>query len=127
LPVEIDSVAQEPAPSGRDGVDAPIGIAKTPRRRDKRHLRFVCTQPCVVCGRAPCDAHHLRFAQPRALGSKVSDEFTVPLCRSHHRAVHDAGDERAWWRDIKVDPLPLAQQLWTETRPGRDADASLQQ
>ena len=41
-----------------------------------------------VCGRQPCDAHHLRFAQNRAMGRKVSDEFTVPLCRGHHREVH---------------------------------------
>ena len=36
--------------------------------------------------------------QPRALGRKASDEFAVPLCRVHHRAVHRARDERAWWR-----------------------------
>src|SRR4051795_8115319 len=35
--------------------------------------------PCLVCGRAPSDAHHLRYAEPRALGRKVSDEFAVPL------------------------------------------------
>ncbi len=28
-----------------------------------------------------------RFAQNRALGRKVSDEFTVPLCRGHHREL----------------------------------------
>ena len=50
-----------------------------------------------MCGRQPSDPHHLRFAQPRALGLKVSDEFTVPLCRGHHRQLHQAGDEAAWW------------------------------
>ena len=54
-------------------------LPKPTRRRDKEHLRFVSTQPCLACGRLPSDAHHLRFAQRRALGSKVSDEFTVPL------------------------------------------------
>jgi hypothetical protein len=43
-------------------------------------------------------AHDLCFAQPRALGRKVSDEFTVPLCRGHHRQVHGHGDEAQWWR-----------------------------
>ena len=33
-----------------------------------------------------------------ALSRKVSDEFTVPLCRGHHREVHRCGDEAAWWR-----------------------------
>jgi hypothetical protein len=43
--------------------------------------------------------HHLRFAQPRALGRKASDEFTVPLCRVHHREVHRAGD---WTLDLDL-------------------------
>src|SRR6516225_7455245 len=43
-----------------------------PRRvRDKDHLRFVSTQPCLICGRTPADPHRLRFAQSRALGRKV--------------------------------------------------------
>ena len=60
-----------------------LAIAEPKRLRDKAHLRFVASQPCLVCGRQPSDPHHLRFAQPRALGLKVSDEFTVPLCRGH--------------------------------------------
>ena len=70
-------------------------IAEPKRLRDKAHLRFVASQPCLVCGRQPCDPHHLRFAQPRAIGLKVSDEFTVPLCRGHHRQLHQAGNEVA--------------------------------
>jgi hypothetical protein len=97
-----------------------LAIPKTPRRRDKKHLRFVSSQPCLVCGRSPSDAHHLRFAEPRALGRKVSDEFTVPLCRIHHRALHDAANERAWWNDVNVDPAPIAHQLWRETRGVND-------
>jgi hypothetical protein len=38
--------------------------AKTIRLRDKEHRRFVAAQPCVVCGRTPAEAHHIRFAQP---------------------------------------------------------------
>ncbi|MGB8532299.1 MAG: hypothetical protein WCD64_13835, partial [Pseudolabrys sp.] len=44
-------------------------------------------------------------AQPRAIGLKVSDEFTVPLCRGHHRQLHQAGDERAWWEGQRVNAL----------------------
>jgi hypothetical protein len=54
--------------------------AKTIRLRDKEHCKFVRTEPCVVCGRAPTEAHHIRFAQPRALGRKVSDEYAVRVC-----------------------------------------------
>ena len=60
-----------------------------PRRyRNRDHLRLVSTKACLVCGREPCDPHHLRFAQKRALSRKVSDEFAVPLCRIHHRELH---------------------------------------
>ena len=62
-----------------------LTLPETKRLRDKQHLRFVAKQPCLVCGREPCDPHHLRFAQSRGLGQKVSDEYTVPLCRAHHR------------------------------------------
>jgi ERF superfamily len=89
-----------------------------PRRiRDREHIRFVTKQPCLVCGRIPSDPHHLRFAQHRALGRKVSDEFTVPLCRGHHREVHRCGDEAAWWQKTGMDPAAAARALWLKTHP----------
>ena len=89
-----------------------------PRRvRDREHLKFVAGHPCLICGRRPADPHHLRFAQSRALGRKVSDEFAVPLCRGHHREVHRSGDEPAWWRKFGIDPTPAARALWLETHP----------
>jgi ERF superfamily len=89
-----------------------------PRRiRDREHVRFVTKQPCLVCGRTPSDPHHLRFAQHRALGRKVSDEFTVPLCRGHHREVHRCGDEAAWWQKAGMDPAAAARALWLKTHP----------
>ena len=90
--------------------------AKTIRLRDKEHCKFVATQPCVVCGRAPTEAHHIRFAQPRALGRKVSDEYAVPVCRLHHRDLHSYGDEASWWAGISIDPLPIARDLWRRSR-----------
>jgi hypothetical protein len=89
-----------------------------PRRvRDREHVRSVAKQPCLVCGRRPADAHHLRFAQLPALGRKVSDEFTVPLCRGHHREVHRYGDEAAWWTKIGINPTAAARVLWLKTHP----------
>ena len=89
-----------------------------PRRvRDREHVRHVAKQPCLLCGRQPCDPHHLRFTQSRALGRKVSDEFTVPLCRGHHREVHQCGDEAAWWQKVGIDPTVAARTLWLETHP----------
>jgi hypothetical protein len=60
-------------------------LCKTARKRNKAHLAFVAAQPCLVCQRTPCDPHHLKFAQPRTLGRKVSDEYTVPLCPDDDR------------------------------------------
>jgi hypothetical protein len=89
-----------------------------PRRvRDRDHVRLVVQKPCLVCGRRPSDPHHLRFAQSRALGRKVSDEFTVPLCRGHHRELHRSGDEAAWWRKQAIDPAAAARVLWLESHP----------
>ena len=92
-------------------------IGKTLRLRDRDHLRFVSAQPCLACGRSPSDAHHLKFAQGRALGRKVSDEFTVPLCRTHHRDLHRRGDERIWWQQLNIHPLLTASALWAQTHP----------
>jgi ERF superfamily len=87
-----------------------------PRRvRDREHVKFVAQQACIVCGRRPSDAHHLRFAQSRALARKVSDEFTVPVCRGHHREIHRCGDEAAWWERHQIDPTAAARALWLET------------
>jgi hypothetical protein len=89
-----------------------LTIPEPKRIRDKAHLKFVASQPCLICGRQPSDPHHLRFAQPRALGMKVSDEFTVPLCRGHHRQLHKSGNEMSWWKDVKIDALEIAKRLW---------------
>jgi hypothetical protein len=90
--------------------------AKTIRLRDKEHCKFVAEQPCLVCGRLPTEAHHIRFAQPRALNRKVSDEYTVPVCRLHHRELHRYGDEASWWAAVNIDPLPVALKLWRQSR-----------
>jgi hypothetical protein len=92
-------------------------LAKPKRIRDRDHVRLVATRPCLVCGRLPSDPHHLRFAQGRALSRKVSDEFTVPLCRGHHRELHRHGDEAAWWDRLGIDVLEVARALWLESHP----------
>ncbi|MBR1090619.1 ERF family protein [Bradyrhizobium manausense] len=92
-PLADDSIPAEP----------PVGLAfpkEPPRKRSKAHLAFVRSQACLVCKTSPADAHHLKFAQAKTLGRKVSDEFTVPLCRLHHQALHRHGDEKSWWNDL---------------------------
>src|SRR5262249_23448334 len=113
LSVTNETVANSLAPRRRPGrekrrrgsvVDKSVLALSAPRRiRDRGHVKSVAKQPCLVCGRRPADAHHLRFAQSPALGRKVSDEFTVPLCRGHHREVHRCGDEAGWWNKAGID------------------------
>jgi hypothetical protein len=104
--------------TGISEIDKSVLAFPEPRRiRDREHVRHVIKQPCLVCGRRPSDSHHLRFAQSRALGCKVSDEFTVPVCRAHHREIHRCGDEESWWRNTRIDALAAARALWLETHP----------
>jgi hypothetical protein len=123
--------SEEPRPSERvdhadphahqvAGTDKSVLTIRIPRRyRNKEHLRYITSLPCLFCARKPSDAHHLRFTQPRALGRKVSDEFAVPLSRTHHRAAHQARDEQAWWKSIGIDPVKVARKLWKETLVGK--------
>jgi hypothetical protein len=114
--------SEHPRANGRDNrlSEADPGdqvtiICKPVRERDREHLKFVSSQPCLLCGRTPSDAHHLKFAEQRAMGRKVSDRFTVPICRLHHRELHRRGNERAWWQSQAIDPLPAAATLWGKT------------
>jgi hypothetical protein len=102
-------------------VETVVPIAKPVRERDRHHLRFVATQPCLVCGRNPSDVHHVKFAELSAIGRKVSDRFTVPLCRLHHHELHQRGNERPWWKTQDIDPLLVAATLWRQTH----ADATI--
>jgi len=116
------SASTSPVRNERDA--ALLAIPKEKRIRDKAHLAFVAEQPCLVCGRAPAQAHHLKFAQSRSMGLKVSDEFTLPLCNIHHDQLHRSGDERAWWaRSGIIDPLKLAARLWAASRGHVPADS----
>ena len=85
----------------------------------------VASQPCVVCGRTPSDPHHIKFAEQRAMGRKVSDRFTVPICRLHHRELHRRGNERSWWQKQGIDPMVIAASLWAKTHAAEPAAADV--
>ena len=109
--------ARKPSANPRGPIDKSQLTLSEPRRfRNKAHLKFVASQPCLVCGRRPSEAHHLTFAQPKAMGRKVSDEFAVPLCAGHHRELHNYGDERKWWEKRRIDSTEAARDLWETTR-----------
>ena len=123
-------VSSEAAPTTSDEAPAQRLPSRPPatlprRLRDKDHLRFVASKPCLICDRKPSHAHHIRHAQPRALARKVSDEWTVPVCFTHHRALHSAGSEKDWWQSQRIEPLEVAQQLWAESRLGADPEPDI--
>jgi hypothetical protein len=137
-----ESISGNPNPGSENGVaaitdsatargDMVTPIRKSVRRRSKLHLAFVASQPCLICQRSPCDAHHLKFAQARSLGRKVSDEFTVPLCRDHHHELHRHGNEMAWWANQQMAPMETARELWAatlrQTDPANETQAATKQ
>ena len=81
------------------------------RLHDKEHLKFVALPDLWT---PAGDPHHLRHAQPRGLGLKVSDEFTVPLCRGDHRQLHQAGNAPIWWSNFNISALDVAKDLGSE-------------
>jgi len=119
-PTTLSDLPRMPAEKRLQGkrIDKNALTFPEPRRiRDRNHIRYVAKQPCLICGRRPSDPHHVRFAQTRALGRKVSDEYVVPLCRGHHREVHRSGNEAAWWSNVGVNPTIAARALWLATHP----------
>ena len=104
-----------------------LEISEPSRLRDHAHLAFVASRSCLICGRNRAQAHHLKFMQPTALGRKVSDEFTVPLCSIHHRELHQTGAELLWWQAQGIDPEPVARELWRESRSRGAAAAAATQ
>lgn len=103
-------IERKPSNAGIDKSKLTLGAPV--RIRDKRHLQFVASHPCVICGRNRSQAHHLTFAQPKGMSIKVSDEFTVPLCSTHHRELHQFGNEAAWWDRHGIEPTEIAKNLW---------------
>jgi len=97
---------------GKPSRNSSVGaLDKSVRLRDKEHRKFVSRQGCLVCGRTPSDPHHLSFVQPRALGHRVSDEFTVQFvgsitASSIARVTRPRGEAR-----LSIDPVSVAFKL----------------
>jgi len=115
--LEETNIARSDDPVARRIIDkSTLAISEPKRIRCKEHLRYVASQPCVICGRLPSHPHHVRYAQSRGIGLKVSDEFVVPLCAIHHRQLRQTTKEREWWQERKIDPLMIADALWRESQ-----------
>ena len=76
--------------------------------KDKVYLKWVASNPCIICQQNGCNAHHIQYAQHRGIGQKVGDQFTLPLCVKHHYQLHNCGmSERNFWEKIDIDPIPI--------------------
>ena len=91
-------------------------VAQKPPKplRSKAHIAFVKSKPCLICGRRPSEAHHIRLGL-RTMGKRVCDSKTVPLCQQHHADLH-FGNEEKWWSIwiMSHPPFSIAAQLWHE-------------
>ena len=102
----------------RAGVDGPARSPGGARAGRRRARPFVCATKSIASmwRRSPASSAAGRrgkrtiFALPNLVRSsrKVSDEYTVPVCRLHHRELHRYGDEASCWAGVGVDPLPIA-------------------
>ena len=88
---------------------------REPRQKDARHLDFIRSLPCCICGdNTSTEAAHIRSGsddhgkRPTGGGEKSSDKWTVPLCNRHHTEQHKAGNELKWWASKGVNPFMLA-------------------
>jgi len=88
---------------------------REPRQHDKRHLDFIRSLPCCICGdNTTTEAAHIRTGSlqhgKRSTGmqEKPSDKWTVPLCGKHHREQHNTGDELKFWDFHGKDPFMIA-------------------
>jgi hypothetical protein len=97
-PLKPDQLVAKPKNRRNRAIDKSVLAKPEPSRvRDRDHVRSVAQHSCLICGRRPADAHHLR--------------------RGHHRELHRCGDEAAWWRNAHIDPIVAARSLWLESHP----------
>src|SRR5205814_110829 len=66
----------------------------------------------------------LTTSDAEALEGAFAAKLSVPLCRTHHRELHQRGDERIWWQQLNIDPMLAASALWAQTHPALAQPAS---
>ena len=101
--------------------NAPAAGKKRPREKDKGHLAWLSSLPCVITGKRPVHVAHVRYADPvygkpqTGMAEKPSDKWTLPLCNRHHREQHGM-NELAFWKKYSIDPFMLAITMKEQSR-----------
>jgi len=84
----------------------------------RKHLKFIDSLPCVICGRFGSTHHHLlrvgnkyltakegeeAFLIPKVkskgMGTKSDDRFCLPICPKHHAEAHAAGNDKKYFQE----------------------------
>jgi len=98
-------------------------MEKQKKFRSSSYLVTVRGEPCLACGSPFCvQAHHLRHAEERGWGQKVSDKWTVPLCATCHASCHTRGKEGEWWAMKGIDPIEWATIFFGDRESLNEAD-----
>lgn len=67
-----------------------------------KHLEFIRTLPCIICGHHGTEAAHIRASSSASdkvnpgIGRKADDCHVTPLCNACHERQH-SGNEIAFW------------------------------
>lgn len=89
-----------------------------PRLTSESHLAFIRQLPCLIClNDIETQACHVRYSDSRfgkvnpGLAQKPHDMWTLPMCGRHHDLQHSMNEKR-FWTELGIDPLPLCLALW---------------
>ena len=89
---------------------------RQPRIKDNKHLDYIRSLPCCICGGIDTEAAHIRTAslehgkQHTGMAEKPSDKWVLPLCNRHHREQHSM-NEMDFWKCHGINPFILAMTL----------------
>jgi hypothetical protein len=103
-------------------------MQRNPRRHDEKHLAFIRTLCCCICGdNTSTEAAHIRMADPRIAkpitgnSNKPDDRFVLPQCGAHHRMQHSMS-ERRFWEQQGLDAVLLALAIYSVSGDAEEAE-----
>lgn len=97
-------------------------VREEPQIRCAAHCQWIRGHWCVIDHATMCsggiECAHVRTGTDGGASLKPGDNWTIPLCRTHHAEQHQIG-ERAFERRYSIDMKFLAQALWEKSPAGK--------
>jgi hypothetical protein len=75
-------------------------MLKEKKKRSNKHLRFVASLPCMLCGAREVQAAHIRTGNNAGVGMKSGDDCVVPLCIRCHAEQHSMSEKKFWGKNL---------------------------